>query len=265
MSKPKASYLGNDATTVRQTLTIADVIGTAGSEAPNNATNSVNIHLGNSASGETYTKSAMMFSPPGIMSIPLPPGSIDGSGNFNAASTSLNAAQALAFVNNDQYVVFATRDTRTQFATGNLKAGETSVYAPGSSARTTYKLDGSVNHITQTSDGSQVYLQVSPTALSFFAPWGRLVFDATGFHLATSSGATFDLGAMNGPLAGSYASLTAGTVSIPASTVLLGTPGLSGYQQAVYPITGPLVAPTPLPATGTTALATASTSVYVGS
>jgi hypothetical protein len=267
MKRPTAPWIGDPATTPKEYITIADVIGSGGSSAPGNVTNSITLNLGVAFSGETRTVDAMVFCPSGLMSIPLGPGAINSSGDFIAANTSPTSAQAVAFVQNNQYAVLGIRDTRTQFTPGNIQPGETAIYAPGSPARTVYKLDGSATTSTTTAAGKQVYWQVSPTALTFIAPWGRIVFDETGFHIATASGATFDFGGLNFgglPSLSSYATLNAGVITLPGSVVNLGQPGPTGYQQVLYPLS-PVVAPTPVQAGPvTTTPVTASQSVYVG-
>jgi hypothetical protein len=272
INKPTSSWIGNPGTTPMKYITLADVIGTTGSGTPGNSINSIMLNLGVAPTGEAITADAMLFNPSGLLSIPLGPGTFDSSGNFTASNTSPTATEAVAFVRNSQYIVLATRDTRTQFTPGNLKPGETSVYATGSAARTVYKLDGSVTTMTTTPDGSsQVYFQVSPTAFTFMAPWGKMTFDATGLHFSTTSGATFDMGGLNFgglPSLSTYATINAGTISLPGSAVMLGQPNpVTGYSPAVIP-TLPLTAipGTPLvvsSAPGKDSVSVAA-SVYIG-
>lgn len=117
-------------------------------------------------------------------------------------------------------------------AYGNMKEGEMCIH-PGdadNASRVMFKADKSI--ILYTTDnalptGKGVYLRVAPTALEFYAPWGRLVFDATGFHAVTASGARLDMGGIGGlpsPLdtLASYATLSAATVKCEGSVVFLG-------------------------------------------
>lgn len=245
-------------------ITLADVLGSGGSATPGNNVNSITLNLGVAYTGESYTQDALLFTPPGIISIPQGPGSYDNSGNFNGTDTSPAGAQAVAYVRNDQWIVLGTRDTRTQFTPGNLQPGETAVFATGSTAASLYKLDGSVTHMTTSSDNSsQCYTSISPTGWSVVTPFGTLTLDANGFAVRLSNGASFVLGGLNfpGPLSAvsSYAMLTAGTVTVPASTINLGNPGPEGYQQVVYPL-APIVPGIPLPMFSSTACS----SVYVG-
>lgn len=263
--KPSISWASNPTQQGQEYITLADVLGSQGSSEPGNGVNSITLNLGVAYSGELITSNALLFQPSGLISIPLGPGSIDSSGNFVGANTSKEAAQAVAYVRNDQWIVLGTRDTRTQFTPGNLQPGETAVFATGSPAQTIHKLDGSITMATiaASDNTSQVYLSVSPTALTFMAPWGRMVFDATGFHIATVSGAQFDLASIAGPPGlsslSSFCNINAGIVSIPSSTVNLGPIGPLGYTQVVMS-PAPLVPGVPLPPFSTSVCS----SVYVG-
>lgn len=255
-SKPSAPWAGNPTQQGQEYITLADILGTQGSEESGNSVNSITLNLGVAYSGETVTSNALLFTPPGLTSIPLGPGSIDSNGNFVGSNTSQEAAQAVAYVRNDQWIVLGTRDTRTQFTPGNLQPGETAVYATGSPAQTIHKLDGSVTMATIASSDntSQVYLSVSPTALTFMAPWGRLVFDATGFHVATATGAQFDLSgiAAPGPLSSvsTFANINAAIINMNGSSVNLGLPTAGYFQAVISPVPAP--SGTPLPPFSTT-------------
>ena len=267
--KPNAPWLnsmfgGNN----NDPFVISDILSVEGSSAPGNNVNSVTVTLGVAPTGEIYTESALMFSPPGILSVPLPVGSTN-TGSFVPSKISQFGAQAISYVRNDQHIILGTRDTRTQFTPGNLQPGETAVYATGSSACSLYKLDGSITHMTTaTSDNaSNVYFQVSPTAFTFMAPWGRMVFDATGLHFSTASGATFDMGGLNipGPLAalGTYCNIGAGSIGLTGGTVMLGKSTSGIWNQVCYPLS-PVLTPIPVQAGPvTTSPVTASPTVFV--
>ena len=240
IKKPDPKWLGGNEQ-ARETVAIADVISVGLSTSVGNNKNSITVNLGVGYTGESYSKDAMLFSPPGLLSVPMGPGFVDSNsngGDFVPSNTSMESAQAAYIVRNDKHIVLGIRDTRTQFAAGNLKEGETCVYAPASSARTTYKQDGSINHITQAANGSAVIQQITPTSWSFFAPWGKFIFDETGLHISLTTGAQFHMGGLNapGPLAGlsSFISMSAGMVSIPAATVNLGLAGPKGYSQTLF-------------------------------
>lgn len=85
-----------------------------------------------------------------------------------------------------------------------------------------------------TAEGASVYLRLDPTKFEIRAPWGKIVFDVSGLHMVTASGARFDLGAINIPglsdllpaevLASftTYCTISAGKVQLDAGAVLLG-------------------------------------------
>jgi hypothetical protein len=223
----------------RETISISDVLGIGTSSTPGNNVNSIKLNLGVGYTGESYTQDALLFNSPGITSVPLGPGTFNTSGIFVGSNTSPFSTQAVSVVRNDQHIVLGVRDTRTQFTAGNLEPGETAVYATGSTARTVYKNDGSITHLTTSDDGkSAIYQQLSPTGWTLFMPFGKIVFDATGFHMSLASGAQFHMGGLNapGPLSGlsSFISMSAGMISLPAATVNLGLAGPQGYSQALF-------------------------------
>lgn len=140
------------------------------------------------------------------------------------------AAQAYCITQSDYDICIASSDQRTSAMYGQLKDGETSLFASTGQARCMAKADGSISLMTtsdNTKDGAMVAIRVLPTAIQFIAPWGKLVFDATGLHVLTLAGARLDLGAMIGlpaPLSSlsSYATISAGIVNCDGSSVNLG-------------------------------------------
>jgi hypothetical protein len=130
--------------------------------------------------------------------------------------------------------VIGCRDFTTQNNYGNLGSGEACMYGAGASGTAQGKVicKGNSAVTIQTTDsgdasGNSVYLQISPTALSFVAPWGTLIFDKNGFQINTISGAGFNLGglAAAGPLAtliGSFCNITAAMTSISSPFINIG-------------------------------------------
>lgn len=155
-----------------------------------------------------------------------------------------SAAQCVRICRSNGDVVIASSDSRTQEMYGQLDDGESAFFASDGQARALFKKDGSVSLYTtddNTATGKGVYLKISPTAFEFFAPWGRLVFDPTGFHAVTTSGARLDLGGIGGlpgPLSaiGSYATLSAASVKCEGSIVFLGAGAV--YDAALHGLTG---------------------------
>jgi hypothetical protein len=235
-----------------QVRDILNVQTAASSNTTNATTGSVTLTLGLAESGEVTNSSAELWSPPGIISAPLPP----------AQSTdNINASQVLCIQRGDQNIAFATRDTRSQFAAGNIQPGETYVYATGSEARTGYKLDGSVTNFTKNANGESVYSVVSPTSIEWQAPFGQLIMDATGLHYR-GCGVLIDIGAMNIPAISalglnSYVSINAGTIMLKSPAVMLGIGPV--FNQAVVPYAPSMVAGQPIPP----CQSTPCTSVYI--
>jgi len=121
-------------------------------------------------------------------------------------------------------------DPRSRVVLPILKKGETLLYGcAGNFVR--MHADGRISIFTtddNTPNGKTISLQVKPDGFLFSAPWGKITFDATGFHVLHSSGAAFDLGAIGGlpaPLdaIGSYIKLTAGMVQREATIIADGT------------------------------------------
>lgn len=170
------------------------------------------------------------------------------------------SCQALALRRSDRDIIFATRDVRGSSVYGNIAAGEACAYAPGSQARTLWKADGSVNHLTTDSNkptGNAVFSQVSPTGMRFWAPFGTHWQDASGFHLRTfvsvggvvKQAGKIDLGPIGLPapfnLMGTTFMLTADAAIIDVATLQLGRDqGASGAAILATPwltnVGGPL-------------------------
>lgn len=141
-------------------------------------------------------------------------------------------------------VVIATEDDRGLELLGNLKDGETALYAAGETGtaqgRVLIKQDGSINIYTthdNTKDGSSVYLRIAPDGFSWVAPWGTIKFDAMGFSVVHSSGATINLGGVGGlpepfDAISSYIKMQASAVSKVASVVAHGPGGGAALASA---------------------------------
>lgn len=134
----------------------------------------------------------------------------------------------------DECHAWVLADPRSRLVLPTLLKGESIQYGvAGNFVRC--HADGRLSLFTTddgTPNGKTVALQVKPDGLLFNAPWGKIVFDATGFHVLHSSGAAIDLGAIGGlpaPLAalGSYVKLTAAMVQREASIIADGTAGAS--------------------------------------
>lgn len=156
------------------------------------------------------------------------------------------ACQGVVIVRGDHDVCIGQRDIRTNRIYGNLKDGETCLFAAGddglAQGRVSIKANGRVvlsTKDTNTNDGHDIYLQVSPTkGLEFSSPWGVMRFGPLGFHVLHVGGARIDLGSIGGlpppfDVLSSYASIDAGATTIKGGVVSIGTDGGLGNETAV--------------------------------
>lgn len=134
-----------------------------------------------------------------------------------------------------------------------LKHGERIEY--GSAGQfTRYHADGGISHFTTddgTPDGRSVYSQVRPDGFRWVGPWGKLVFDATGFHVLTAGGARIDLGSIGGlpaPLDAltSYAKITAAIIQQEFTVAAEGS--VAGIPEPIAKATSTLAALTAIQA-----------------
>ncbi len=187
-------------------------------------------------------------------------------GNLGLASraskpTAGHSAAEVIAIRGDRDIVIAARDTRSQAIYGNLKEGETCLFGPGefgtAMGRVIIKQTGAVTLYTtddNTDTGKAVYMTLAPDGLTFVAPWGSMVFDATGFHLKTNAGPRLDMGGLSIPVPGAdsivnaiagYATLSAPIVKCAGNLVFLGNG--PNYQAAVItPASLPTLPPAPL-------------------
>ena len=140
------------------------------------------------------------------------------------------AATALYWVDSYDLHVMPLEDPRAVDRLPTLKHGETCLYAQAGQFIRLHE-DGSISLATTDKggklEGRPVTLQIGPTGLFFAADWGRLIFDKTGFHAVTTSGARIDLGPISGlppPLdsLSTMAVVKAGTITLDAASVAMG-------------------------------------------
>lgn len=178
------------------------------------------------------------------------------------------ASQAVAIKGGATDVVIAVRDTRLAEAYGNQKEGEFCLVAGGSDAKAQGKIigraDGALVLATtdnNTHEGNGVYLIVGPDKLAFQAPWGSLVFDKTGFHVVTHSGAKMSLGGISNPAQPNYFRVDACSVALDSPQVLLGPTATNGGTGLFL---APVVAPVASPEPGTPVPVAAGVGVSLG-
>lgn len=131
--------------------------------------------------------------PFGFMSRPVDPDvDADGAPKFGC--------NVLVGWDGDEAHAWVLADPRSRLVLPTLLRGESIQYgAAGNFVRC--HLDGRVSVFTTddgTTTGKTVAFQVKPDGFLMNAPWGKLTFDATGFHVLHVSGARFDLGAIGG-------------------------------------------------------------------
>jgi hypothetical protein len=169
-----------------------------------------------------------LSNPHGFQSRPLDP---DANG----------ACQAYYWYEGSRGYARLANDPRTQSLLPQSQKGETFLHGP-TCAFIRFKLDGSISLFTtddNTTNGRSVYLTLSPTGLEFNFPFGKLTYDANGFHAVTNSGARLDLGALTAPAPlniipdMSYATLSASITHIEGSAVHVGTADPTAPAQPV--------------------------------
>jgi len=156
-------------------------------------TGKILAQLGDVHKETTDTDNAEWVQPIGIASRPSNP------------EKGKQAAQAICVRMGDHDVCIGAIDMRALDLYGNIKPGETCVYAAGADGtaqgRIMLKGNGSITIFTtsdNTKNGNALYFRVSPTGLEFVSDFGTLKFDSSGFHINHASGARFDLGGISG-------------------------------------------------------------------
>lgn len=153
------------------------------------------------------------------------------------------AAQAVVIRAGDHDIIIASQDDRGRQLYGNLKEGETCVYASGvnglGQARSLWRDDGAITHYTtegNVAGGRGIYSRIgkglddetgAPDGFSWAAPWGTMRFDQTGFHVVCSNGAEFHLGGISGMPApldqlGTYCNIQAAAFTTTSSAQAFG-------------------------------------------
>lgn len=242
----------------------------------NEANNTVSLTTGDAVIGEVTGPKTQCWQQFGFASRPA------------MAAPGLGSAQTINIIRPNGDIAIAGRDLRDQSIYGNLSNGDTCVYGTGAAglgqARvyvngnngsiTLYTTgDGPDGGMANTDSGVGVYLRVAPDRLSFMAPWGKLVFDASGFHVQTLTGAAFNLSNVNlpAPIGGfNSARITASSITLDAPNVCLGPSptagGVLGYMPAVFGILPPAAPFIPLLGVGVgavTVAAASSTKIFI--
>jgi hypothetical protein len=196
------------------------------------------LSVGTDVEGEKNAGAAPYEShhPYGFKGRPLDP-VVDDEGNPDPTQ----AGQALVLKEGGQGHVMPLGDPRVDPKLPQLKPGESLQY--GAAGHFTRHLaDGSIVRMTTDQGGGDdgaaksVYDEVSPTGFRWVAPWGKIIFDASGLQITTASGAKFTLGPIGGlpppfDSLGSYCSIEGAIFSAKAGISSIG-PG-DGHEPAV--------------------------------
>lgn len=229
VSRISSKWTGNPQLNPTEYITIADILAVNNNQSGNKY-NSIVLTLGNAYTGETYTQNAQLFNGAGAYTLPLSLGTISN-GSFtpaNSASfTGANAlnnppVQCLAWVRNDQWMVFATRDVKTQ--PSNIAVGEIYLYAPASNAFIHLKNDSTVvingPTTTATNGGTAQQVAMGPALQSLINAvntFGTTVGALSPNPPTTLAQALADIGTIitaAGTLQSSVASITGITSSV---------------------------------------------------
>lgn len=192
------------------------------------------LQIGDVKSENVEDNRCAMFGQPGVMSIPAEP------------TAGVSACEVVALRTVDTDIVVAGRDLRGKKLSGNLKPGETAVYATSGAASELFKSNGAITMLTtedNTDTGRAVFFQTAPAGFTWESPYGRASLDAKGYHVKDFGGARLDLGSLGMPAPlnslSTYATLQAAMVSLRAGIVALGPDSLPKDQVA---LATPLVA-----------------------
>jgi ethanolamine utilization microcompartment shell protein EutS len=181
-----------------------------------NPKGSVSAQIGDSITGDVDSNDCSFWQHVGFASRPA------------SAESGKSSAQCLGFEQGDKDIIFASRDIRGQAIYGNLKPGETALYAAGPNNEVTTRVflkdDGSIatlSLLTQegnTSSGNPVIIQLSSENKINIANGdkGAIAFDTNGISIATTG--TLNMGSQGAmALIGSTLALNAAGVTLGAA------------------------------------------------
>lgn len=162
-----------------------DVLGTF----VDKTSNVIMAQLGDAATN-TVNSAAEWWQHTGFASRPAPP------------TQGKSGCQTLTHTKSGGNIIYASRDVRGAKIYGNLKDGETCIYAAVGQARTLYKANGAIVHYTtsdNTPTGQQVMLYVGPDKIQLGNQYGVLTIDQNGVTIAGANGqAAIKVGASSG-------------------------------------------------------------------
>lgn len=199
-----------------------------------NPKGSISAQTGDSLTGDVDANNCSIWQQVGFASRPA------------SSTNGKSSAQCLAFEQGDNDIIFATKDLRGQAIYGNLKPGETALYAAGpnnlGTTRVFLKDDGTISTaslLTQVGNvpaGNPVVIQISSENKINIANGdkGAIALDSAGISIASTG--TLNLGATGAvAIIGSTLALNSGAVTLGAGagdSVMLGTQLLAWIAQA---------------------------------
>lgn len=194
----------------------------------NGATGIVSAQLGSVASESVDTTDAEWWQHVGFISRPA------------AATAKQSACQAVTIRRGDRDVIVATRDLRGITLAGQLKDGETCIYAPGADGsaqgRILLKADGSVSVYSRTDGAAKgMVISVTPSsdtiAIVNAAGFG-LIIDGNGVRL-TAKDAGLSLGAD-----GNVKLIGKGKTQVDGAGIVIGSAAVTGANSALHGVSG---------------------------
>lgn len=187
----------------------------------------VKLVLGDAVSGENDADGAVeMWGPPGIISMPAPP------------TSGAPSCQTIVLKRGDHDIVIALRDTRAAQIYGNLKAGETAVFATVGQARGLFKADGSINFYTTVNNqpgGNALAVSITPSTDTISAVNSK----GYGF-IINDNGVTLSAGAASLTLNSNGSVSLVGTAStqIDGGNIILGSVAIPVTNSVLVGVTG---------------------------
>ncbi len=199
------------------TWDIEDVLGTS-----RGSTGVPMLQIGDVKTGTVVSNNTTLWGVAGMLHFPAPP------------SAGVSAPQAIVLKTSSGDIAIAMRDTANAKLSGQMKMGETAVFATVGMARALFKANGEIVLFTtddNTSSGQSIFLSVGPEGVKIGTPWGALTLTKDGVQLVSSGGSWCLLGS-NGSatLGGSSVAIAGGSVSLgisasPSSPILWGLSG----------------------------------------
>jgi phage gp45-like len=207
-------------------------------------TKAIVAQIGDSTNENVDHDAAEWWQHTGFASMPAPP------------TQGASSCQGIAIKHSDRDMIIASRDLRGSMIYGNLKPGETCVYASSGAARVLLKRDGSIalyTTVDNTPTGTSISFILSPTEGVILAtPWGGFTLTpGNGWVITGPGSAALTLSALTATLAGTQVEVNGSLVAVSGT---IGT------------FLGPLATPTPVTAAlhGPVGLAgVASTTVFI--